>query len=341
VKKVMTLIVFVSCMWPDGVLAVFTFNDSQPITADGTYAASIDTVGSQGGVLLRLFGTTGGAIVDLQVRGFGSVEETAFGGPIWQSQADCIVIDLPAECKVVTGPVPIRLIVSGSTGTTSIFVNGYRYEAVIAQVLGGGGDPGFALTAGCIDSDNDGNCEVTKDLIVEHVSLDVNDDGTEDIRFRRFSSSTIDIQTTTYHKLRFDPLGSAVGGAYASGVVTGPSIGTEIAGAWRNVTTTSTVPTGVMTFSDLTSGIGRDTISGAISLIDNSVEALRLSSTEVVVQGGLVFGFGQRTSAPFPCTVGLGGRIYFHDVLGLICVCDGVSNWEGLQTGGGPAIDCS
>lgn len=299
------------------------------LTLDGASGATADTYSWNGGSgTLQVWGAfTGGPSVSLEWTSFGSA-------PFLEvDSSECTLTAANTFCNFSIGNGDLRLIITGGSGVAIVSA---RIGQPNQASAGGGG--GFALAAACIDADDDGNCEVEKELAADAVLFDVNDDGVVDMRFVRFTGTTFDIQSTSI--MRFDPLGTAVGGAYASGFQTGPSIGTEIAGAWRNVTTTSTVPTGVMTFSDLTSGIGRDTTTGGIALIDDSILGVLVESTQITISDGLTLGLPGSNSPPATCNAAKDGHIYWDLNQLIVCRCDSTI-WEGMLVSGGGAITCT
>lgn len=304
---------------PAAASAVILFNAGAEITATGAFPASKET--QQGGLILYLKGDPDGATIDLETQPFrpsqGSIE--------WIPLVECSVTTLPAVCKVAVGQGAIRLNVTGGLGSPSIHAIAYEASAVVGEVGGAGGG-----TATALDWDQDGTLNVFE-RVADAVAFDLNDNGTHELEIKRQSSTIVDFLAPDITSLRFNPLGTATAGTFASGSLHGPSIGAVLGGAWRNFAPSETVATAVMNATDLTTGLGYST-EGGVAIIDNAGMVANFTATFVAISSGLTFAPPPGASPPTTCDGDTDGHLYDDTDQDLLCRCDGTT-WAGV--GGG------
>ena len=311
---------------PAAASAVILFNAGAEITATGAFPASKET--GQGGLILYLKGDPDGATIDLETQPFRSAQ-----GPIeWIPLAECSVTVLPAVCKVAVGQGDIRLNITGGLGSPAIHAIAYEASAVVGEVGGDGGGG----TAVAIDADQDGTNNVF--LASDTITFDTDDDGVVDFEFLGSGAGT----TSTLTLVGDAPLDRSFAIVFEnSGTIVQLNASTQANSGIlvtpsqvliNAVVASSTVPVFIPLLSDKFTGVGRDTVSGGLSLTDNGVEGLRVLSTEVLIMPGLTFGPPPDTSPPVTCDGDSDGHLYDDTDQDLLCRCDGTT-WAGV--GGG------
>lgn len=264
---------------------------------------------------------------------FGGTTVTFFYCAPLTKLTQCFEVDATActftaagTCDFFKGPGDLQLVVAG--GTPSITAVAAGPTQASASGIGGDGGGGSAVE---LDFDQDGTANVFQEF-ADNVEFDFDDDGVTDLRMKKPNATTLDfLAIGGINNLRFAPAGTALAGVFVSGLSHGPSIGTPLGGAWRDLVPSEIVPTAVMLSTDLTTGLGYST-EGGIAIIDNTVMAANFTSTFVAISSGLTFAPPPSASPPITCAAGVEGHLYDDTDQDLLCRCDGVT-WAGV--GGG------
>ena len=294
--------------------AVVLFNDGDAMVVNGTFEAS-KAIGS-GGMIFYARGVIDGGTLAIETQPFRESQ-----GIEWIPLAECSITTLPAVCKVAVGTGEIRLAIAGGGGSLDVQAIGHEASAVVGEIDGAGGSGGTAIA---IDTDQDGTNEFFITLANVRAEFDFDDDGGTDL-FVVKGSPEITF-ATAFRELRFQPSLVTVGGFCGPGFNTGPGLCTDIAGGVRNIAVSNVLPTFVMLASDQGTGVGRDSTSGGMSLIDNNVEAIRVLSTLVKIADGLAFGPPRSNIPPGTCDITTEGEEYYDLTSSVPCYCNG-TDW--------------
>lgn len=275
--------------------AAITFNAGAPMTLAASYAGSARPYG--GGIILHVGGTFDGANVALQVS----------GGAGWITADTCDLMTVAQVCRAAVGPVDLRLTITGPGAGTSITAVGFEVQAVVSSAAGGGavtfdlvgaGTNANALVVGTggtlsptgsgsiLASTFAGAATLTGQLLVIDGSpgspaVAAASDTDAGIFF---SSSSVRITSRAAKYAIYDSNGDLYDGSQAMGWL------------FPSDSAAETVPTLVPGRSDPDTGIGRDTIDGGVSIIDEATEVFRAVSTYGMTMG--CKNFGSLSAAP-------------------------------------------
>ena len=221
---------------------------------------------------------------------FGGATVTFFYCAPLTGLTQCFEVDATActftaagTCDFFKGPGDLQLVVAG--GTPSITAVAAGPTQASSGSIGGGGGGGTAIA---IDADQDGNNEIF--LVGPQIEFDINDDAATNVEWS-IDSGRVQMRMPG-NNLIFRIVNTDIFVVDSGGVkVIDPASGLA-SNTLRLVQVTATVPGYTPLLSDSGTGVGRDTVSGGLSLIDNSVEGLRVLSTEVLIPDGLRLGIG-------------------------------------------------